>query len=177
VGEHVIRNFAERYPQPWPEVTPLPPREGTTPDAYVPDKSQPEVWIVDIDGTLAHHERSGRSPYDWSRVSEDEIDPLVARLVDMIHADRSDVILVSGRDAVCRDATAEWLAKHEIGYLELLMRPEGDNRPDHVVKAEIFDQHIRHYYNVVGVLDDRSQVVKMWRSMGLKCLQVQNGDF
>lgn len=178
VGPDVIETFARRYPMPWPEVTPNTRlADPAKPDVYVPDKSQPIAWIVDIDGTLAHHEASGRSPYDWSRVSEDEVDDVIANLVDLLNSEGFIIVLVSGRDAVCRADTETWLAKHDIVYDVLHMRPEGDNRPDHVVKAEIFDNHIRHQYHVLGVLDDRSQVVRMWRSMGLKTLQVQDGDF
>jgi len=175
VGEDVIRMFAERYRQPWPEVTPLEPRrDSSTPARYVPDVTKPRAWIVDIDGTLAHH--GERSPYDWSRVGEDEVDVVVMDLVERL--DKAfHIVLVSGRDAVCRAETEAWLAEHCIDYSALHMRPEGDNRPDHVVKAEIFDNHIRHNYNVIGVLDDRDGVVKMWRSMGLKCFQVAPGGF
>ena len=57
------------------------------------------------------------------------------------------------------------------------MRKEGDNRPDEVVKEEIFNENIRGNYSVRFVLDDRSKVVDMWRQLGLKCLQVAEGDF
>lgn len=57
------------------------------------------------------------------------------------------------------------------------MRPEGDKRKDSIVKAELFDKHIKDNYAVDFVLDDRNQVVKMWRDMGLKCLQVAPGEF
>ena len=57
------------------------------------------------------------------------------------------------------------------------MRPENDNRQDSIVKREIFEQYIKGVYDIEFVLDDRNQVVEMWRSLGLKCLQVQEGDF
>ena len=45
------------------------------------------------------------------------------------------------------------------------------------MKREIFERCIRDLYDIEFVLDDRNQVVEMWRSLGLKCLQVQEGDF
>lgn len=60
---------------------------------------------------------------------------------------------------------------------ELHMRPAGDRRRDSIVKAELFDRHVRDQYRVLVVLDDRKQVVEMWRSLGLTCLQVAEGDF
>jgi len=57
------------------------------------------------------------------------------------------------------------------------MRPTGDNRKDAIVKREIFDREIRDRYRILFVLDDRNQVVDMWRELGLTCLQVAPGDF
>ncbi|NBU34805.1 hypothetical protein EBS40_09370 [bacterium] len=52
-----------------------------------------------------------------------------------------------------------------------------DDRDDRIVKKEIFDAWIKDRYNVKFVLDDRNRVVEMWRSLGLKVLQVGEGDF
>ena len=57
------------------------------------------------------------------------------------------------------------------------MRKTGDNRKDCVVKREIFDAEIKDKYYIKFILDDRNQVVDMWRKMGLTCLQVADGDF
>jgi hypothetical protein len=57
------------------------------------------------------------------------------------------------------------------------MRPAGDMRKDAIVKRELFDRHVRDRYDVTCILDDRSQVVDMWRSLGLTCLQVAPGEF
>lgn len=64
-----------------------------------------------------------------------------------------------------------------MAYDWLYMRPEGDVRKDTEIKREIFDNYIRDKYRVLFVLDDRNSVVKMWRDLGLKCLQVAEGDF
>ena len=60
---------------------------------------------------------------------------------------------------------------------ELHMRKTGDSRKDCIVKKEIFDAEIKDKYYIEFILDDRDQVVKMWRSMGLTCLQVADGNF
>ena len=57
------------------------------------------------------------------------------------------------------------------------MRKTGDNRKDAIVKREIYETHIKDKYQVDYVLYDRNQVVEMWRSLGLTCLQVADGDF
>ena len=57
------------------------------------------------------------------------------------------------------------------------MRKTGDFRKDSIVKKELFDENVRGKYNIEFVLDDRNQVVEMWRSIGLVCLQVADGNF
>ena len=161
VGEAVIRRMYDQYLKPKPTI-------------YERDESLPKAIICDIDGTLAH--MKDRSPYDWSRVDQDEVDPVIKNLLNAVK-NKYFIILTSGRDEVCREKTEKWLRGNEIPYGMLLMRPEGDIRKDLIVKRELFEIHIRPYYNIEFVLDDRNQVVDMWRSLGLKCLQVAEGDF
>jgi len=58
------------------------------------------------------------------------------------------------------------------------MRPEGNNEKDSIIKKRLYDQHIMGKYDIEFVLDDRDQVVEMWRNqIGLTCLQVAYGNF
>jgi hypothetical protein len=57
------------------------------------------------------------------------------------------------------------------------MRKKGDRREDYLVKEEIYKNHIDQIYNVMFVLEDRKQVVDMWRRLGLTCLQCAPGEF
>lgn len=59
----------------------------------------------------------------------------------------------------------------------LHMRKTGDMRKDAIVKREIFDGEIKDYFFIEFVLDDRNQVVEMWRDLGLTCFQVADGNF
>lgn len=161
VGEAVIRKMYNQYLKPQQAV-------------YEHNKNLRTAIICDIDGTLAH--MTDRSPYDWSRVYQDEVDPIIRKLLDTIKY-KYFIILTSGRDEICREETNKWLRENDVPYGMLLMRPEGDIRKDSIVKRELFEKYIRPYYNIEFVLDDRNQVVDMWRSLGLKCLQVAEGDF
>ena len=162
VGEGVIREMHDRYLKPEDAV-------------YVPPEGKPEAILCDIDGTLAHMGDT-RSPYEWEKVGGDSVDQDIADLINTLN-DHSHIILVSGRDASCRKQTEDWLSRYDIDYDVLLMRPAGDKRKDTIVKREMFYQAIRDHYQVRFVLDDRDQVVEMWRSLGLKCLQVAPGAF
>jgi uncharacterized HAD superfamily protein len=131
--------------------------------------------ICDIDGTLAHMD--GRSPYDYTKVETDTVDRTISTLVNDLSGLGYKIILLSGRDGSCRDKTEAWLSENMIPYDHLYMRAAGDKRKDYVIKRELYNQHIFTKYNVLFVLDDRNQVVDMWRDNGLKCLQVAEGNF
>lgn len=171
VPEKVIReqHQALRSSIDWKPVAPEPPKE------YKGTPGKPKAFLVDIDGTLAHM-RDYRGPFDWKKVGLDDLDEVVAQIVWHLYFDYKTIVM-SGRDESCRAETEAWLDKHEISYDHLFMRPEGDMRKDSIVKAELFDNHVRDNYDVKFVLDDRNQVVDMWRSMGIKTLQVAEGDF
>lgn len=138
--------------------------------------------IVDIDGTIAL--KGDRSPYDWSRVGEDEPNTPILKLVSLfsighkvLTSEVIRVVFVSGRDSVCRKQTEMWLDHHFGSYDHLFMRTEGDTRKDSIVKEELYRAHIEGKLNVLFVLDDRQQTVDKWRELGLTCLQVAPGNF
>lgn len=160
VGEKVIINMYDKYLKPE-----LP--------KYDEDTSLPHCIICDIDGTLA--KMRGRSPFEWKRVGEDILNVPVAKVLDGYDG---DVILLSGRDSVCRIETETWLSKHDIPYSKLYMRDEGSMEADEKVKRRMFDEYIRGKYYCDFVIDDRDKVVRMWREdIGLVCMQVDYGNF
>ncbi|MBF6085165.1 AAA family ATPase [Nocardia cyriacigeorgica] len=172
VGREVIEATFNRYPLPWPKITAT--VGDTIIDPYVPDDTKPLAWIVDIDGTLARH--TTRSPYDYTRVSEDELIDSTADLVSGLAINGFQLILFSGRDDSCRADTVEWLHKHNVDFDELHMRRTGDKRKDNVVKLEMFNTHARNRFHVVGVIDDRLRVVRMWHRLGLTVYRVGDPD-
>jgi predicted kinase len=177
VGEDPIRRMHERYlagknlPLPVPFVEP-----GGPGVVYEADPELPAAVLVDIDGTVAL--MAGRSPYEWQRVGDDKPNPAVIAAVRAMHAAGHAIVFCSGRDEVCRAETEAWLELFVgVPYEALFMRPEGDSRKDSIVKREIFDHEIRSRWRIVGVFDDRQQVVRMWRALGLTVFQVAEGDF
>ena len=136
-----------------------------------------KVVLCDIDGTLAL--RGDRAPHDHDSSMEDAVNWPVVMVCNALYASGLGVVLMSGRDECYRAVTEYWLGAHGLlkYRLDLIMRAEKDNRPDEIVKRELYERHIKPRYEVVAVLDDRNKVVKMWRELGLLCLQVQEGDF
>lgn len=131
--------------------------------------------ICDIDGTLAH--MVDRSPYDPTLYHTDTIDETVREIVNRYKDAGVMVILCSGRDDTYRRVTQDWLHKYGVLYDELFMRPAGDKTNDALVKRALYEANIKGKYEILFVLDDRNRVVSMWRSEGLKVLQVAEGDF
>lgn len=190
VGADFIKAQYQRYglKKGLPAVPAYEPPAGLDLAQYYPDTSKPEAIICDLDGTLAN--LAGRNAYDETRVGEDLVNPAVWEVVEnfvgRFDADGGlrPVLFTSGRSEACRAETTAWLSQKagfELnGWLsghKLFMRPEGDRRSDAEVKLEIFNREIRDKYNVLYVIDDRDQVVKLWRSLGLVCLQADYGDF
>lgn len=139
-------------------------------------QDKPRAWIVDIDGTLAL--KGERGPFDWHRVGEDTPNDPVVSIVRALVRDGHRMIYVSGRMEQCRTATIAWLNGCLIDAIHLHMRPDDDYRPDDVLKREIYEKEIRDRYEIVGVIDDRARVVRMWRDeLGLTCIQVAPGEF
>jgi predicted kinase len=147
----------------------------------------PTIIICDIDGTVAIPKH--RDVYNTAECGTDEPNTPVIEIIQKLQQDGEHpsqpgitVIFMSGREDQFRPQTMEWLIYH--GLLEechgdghLHMRATGDHRNDGIVKRELFEQHIAGKYNVLCVFDDRNRVVKVWRELGLCCMQVADGDF
>jgi predicted kinase len=203
VGEKVIRDMARgaglegRRKLPDREVY-YPPIGCGDPLTINPDL--PTAIMVDLDGTLAII--GDRSPYDATDCDEKDLPnwPVIKTVLAM-HAQGVKIIFMSGRDVKYRPETVRFIEKYcripanwafskenddrpkdiPISY-ELHMRGEldltkVDQRKDSIIKEELFDAHVRGKYNVLYVVDDRNQVVRKWREMGLTVFQCAEGDF
>lgn len=187
VGRAVLADQYARYRSEFP----LYPKHTFKPEL-------PNAAVFDLDGTLAHREyeldgvvHSLRAPFELHNVEVDEPDDTVwAALFGQMLLGRH-IIFVSGRDSVCREETLRWLNGHFKSYAEqmlgtigtaffmdidsfLFMRPLKDQRPDHEIKKELFDEHINGKYNVVAVFDDRPQVCRFWYELGIKVIHCAN---
>lgn len=133
--------------------------------------------IFDRDGTLAQINRDWPESGDWASYNAaipfDNPVPAVVALTRAVRPD-IDVIVVSGRDGAHALAMRAWLDKHEVRYDRFFMRRPGDRRRDSVVKAEILDHLIAPRWRVLYAVDDRPQVIEMWRSRRIPVLAVTN---
>lgn len=161
VGESVIINMYNQFLK-------------SDTEKYVPNQLKPTAYIFDIDGTLA--EMNGRSPYEWDKVGEDILKHPVWHVLIGLKSLGDKIIVFTGRDGVCSEDTKKWLKRNLVPFDHFDIRPEGDTRKDSIIKKEMFDK-VKDDYNILGVFDDRDQVVDMWRDIGLQCFQVNYGNF
>jgi len=144
------------------------------PEKPVYDPDLPDCYLCDIDGTVA--QMDGRGPFEWMKVDTDEPNQAVIDVVNSV-ANSTTLIMLSGRDGVCKEMSRVWLRDNDVRFDNFFIRPAGDNRKDTLIKEEIYNNHIKGKYNVLGVFDDRDQVVHMWRHLGLTVFQVDYGNF
>lgn len=140
---------------------------------------KPDVFIFDIDGTLANH-KGVRGPFEEHKVFFDKpIEPVWA-VLNSLAANGYKIVFLSGRTDGCREDTELWLKQFMVNrkakpHIELYMRKKGDQRKDSIIKKEIYDAEIFPKYNVIGVFDDRLQVCRMLYENGIFCFNVNQG--
>ena len=133
--------------------------------------------LCDLDGTLAL--LNGRSPYDASTSDQDLLNVPIADILINFENTGHEIVFLTGREDKDEIPTRTFIEKH-FGNdfpFKLYMRQTADTRKDAVIKQEIFERYISPNFHIDFVLDDRHQVVDMWRGLGLTCLQVNYGDF
>lgn len=145
------------------------------------------IVIFDIDGTLAdceeRRELAGRGDkFSWDTFFNEElmmqdkiVNPILS-LALLLNVSDVECYYFTGRPEKYRETTRQWLRENLCPRFDLFMRKDGDYRPDTEVKKEMlletFDPEMIWF-----VVDDRDSVVKMWRELGITCLQCAEGDF
>lgn len=153
-----------------------------------PVGERPQAIIVDLDGTLCnldnrlHHVRPPAGvKKNWKGFFDDLEHDIphegVATIVRKFEGSDVKVVFASGRpDDFARKTTA-WLEKFGFPSRELYMRCRGDHREDFVAKEIILDFEILTRYTPLFFIDDRQQVIDLWRRRGFVALQCAKGDF
>ncbi len=142
--------------------------------------------IFDIDGTLAdiahrrHHVSDGRS--NWAAFNQamgDDTpnDAIVSLYQTLWKSGAYNLEIVTGRNERFRDITERWFVWNEIPFTRITMRADNDHRADHIIKEEILNRFLAQKHEIEFAVDDRQQVVDMWRRNGIICLQCDVGDF
>lgn len=174
----VLNFFYSKYERPTPD-------EADEIEFRYPDGDKKDCIVVDLDGTLCQidhrlHFVRGEGKKNWKAFFEalkDDTPNFWCQSIITGVKDIYDIVLCSGRTDNYEQLTMNWLSNWGIDYNELFMRKRNDFRPDYIVKEVILDFEILTRYKPYFFIDDRSSVVKMWRSRGFTCLQCAKGDF
>lgn len=148
-----------------------------------------KVLLWDLDGTLAdnrHRLHLIKSPEiqgageelvpDWAAyealASED---PLIAASAAAYRTTNFINVILTGRMEKEREATVTWLKKHALLVQRLLMRPNGDTRPNVEIKREALEA-LRLVYGpsltIVAAFEDDPRVVAMYREREIPVFQL-----
>lgn len=143
------------------------------------------IVIFDIDGTVADISHRlhwiDSKPKNWqafySAMDKDQPIDSMCELARRSHAAGDTVLFCTGRSQDYRTETETWLAAQGLKYSALFMRPRHDFRKDFEVKLDLLNRMRALFGEPDLVFEDRQQVVDMWRSQGIRCLQVAEGQY
>ena len=137
--------------------------------------------ICDLDGTLFNidHRLHFLDKKDWdgffAAVSDDTPNEWCVELLNALELAGHEVVFVSGRNEVARLETEKQL--NALGLQgRLFMRDAEDRRPDFELKKSYYQKAL-YRKDILFVIEDRTQVVEMWRAQGLTVLQCDEGSF
>jgi hypothetical protein len=153
-----------------------------------------DTYIFDLDGTIANIDKrrelcvqpNGKMDFKKffypANIDLDLPNQPVIDTLKQLHNAGFMIVIFSGRSKATKDATVKWLAKYDVPYHVLKMRPTSHPfaymKDDKLKKHWLDDIFPGDQKNrIVAVFDDRDQVVDMWRSNDIACFQVAPGNF
>ena len=145
--------------------------------------------IFDLDGTLANIDARRKlatkpnGKLDWdvfhdpSNIGLDVPNEPVVKMAELFAENGFNIVIFSGRTNKIERRTRSWLTHNRVPFHKLVMRDEVRHFvPDNTLKKQFLNEHV-YINDVFLVVDDRQQVVDMWRSLGLTVFQVAEGNF
>lgn len=138
-----------------------------------------DTIIFDLDGTLAdgrhrlhllptkdHHLTEAWVEFNLQADRDSPFADNIA-LCNSLFCHGFNIIILTGRSDIAKDITVKWLEDNKVGYSQLVMRKQTDNRKDTVIKEE----WLRSYglERILCCFDDLPQVARHLRSLGLTC--------
>lgn len=154
---------------------------------YIVDDREKAI-IVDLDGTLCNIDhrlhyikRPEGVKKDWkgffNDIDKDSVNEWCRTLIYTFREQGYQVVYASGRPSDHYNVTSKWLEDHYLWTGHLYMRERNDFRQDFLAKETILDFELEPRFKIEFIIDDRDQVVAMWRKRGYTCLQCAPGDF
>ncbi|MBS1846787.1 MAG: hypothetical protein JST73_00770 [Actinobacteria bacterium] len=140
--------------------------------------------IFDMDGVLS--DATGRQHLltwprrDWdaffAAAGSDTVFGDTATMLDLLAASLQ-IVLVTARPISIRSDTTDWLARHEITYDLLVMRPDMDRRASSAYKKTAVDELRSFGFDPRIAFEDDVRNVEMFRSRGVPCVYIHSGYY
>jgi len=156
---------------------------------------QKREWIwLDLDGTVCDISKrlkkstknnKGKEYLDYdeffnpSNIALDVPRFDVLKMVEQDIKDGYEIIICSGRSDRTRVATEEWLKRHWLTkgqkfWSRLIMRSEGDCRPDTILKQDYINKYL-DISKCVKAYDDRPSVIRQLKKNQMNVIDVGTG--
>lgn len=140
--------------------------------------------LCDIDGTIADNRHRQHllktKPAQWkpflAAAVNDKPYQHIIELLAALH-ECYPILLTTGRNEDDRIMTEKWLEQFDVPYDRMLMRAVGDYRQDTIIKKEMLDAVRKAEYDPWLSIDDRPDVIKMWRANGVPCLACDDASW
>lgn len=141
------------------------------------------IGIVDLDGVLAdvrhrlRHVEGERKDWDAFFAGIPDDPPLAEgfAVVERLRAEGHEIVVVTGRPERTRPDTQQWLARHGLAGVRVLMRREGDRRPARQVKRAIV-RRLAADRAIAVVVDDDPAVCDALEADGRPVLRADGMD-
>lgn len=149
--------------------------------------------VFDIDGVLADcshrlkyiqgKDKDYDKFYSDEEIMKDKIIEAGRKIVDMLYnlytmedfyrptEFYGKIILLTGRNEICKEATRIWVSKNifeDLSLYSIIMRPKNDCRPDYQIKEDLIKKHIG-FENILFAFDDDDKVNEMYKKHGVMC--------
>ena len=147
------------------------------------------AFIFDVDGVLADnthrqgllHQEGKTARQCWKEFflagDNDPAYPDTLHLAKALQTYGFKILLLTGRSGEYFTQLENWLMALEFLPDEIYMRSRTDFRKDWEIKEEAYLKLIAPRYKVLGVFEDNTACVKMWRGRGITCYQPREENY
>ena len=141
--------------------------------------------IFDLDGVLSdatgrQHFLEGPGKKDWMgfflACGDDPAIESAIRLAEVLDPDVT-VMLLTGRPVRVRRLTVDWLARHNVRWDLLIMRPSGDYGASLEFKRKTIAELRNLGYDLRLAFEDDVRNVEMFQSEGVPCVYLHSGYY
>lgn len=125
------------------------------------------VFVFDVDGTLTSER------FENDQVRDLKTNRPILNLALALQENGLEFVVVTARPEYLREDTLHWIEKQNLKPSFVLMRREGDLRPDPDVRAHQLKLVRDEYGPHVLLFDDKIENCKAVQSMGIPCVHVK----